>query len=243
MKSTIYNLIILDESGSMSCVRNQTISGCNETINTIRAAQKKYAETQDHFVSIFAFQSGGDRPSRYIIKNEPIDRVEHITSNQYDPDGCTPLYDAVGGTLTDLKATTKGNPLAIGSVTIITDGMENSSEHYDREKVARMIDALKEMGWSFNFIGANIDVKSTAQSLHIDNSLEFQQDAKGTTAMFAKESRSRMGWFGRSHNIMASMKLRIGGKELSNDDLDAFHADMEKASADYFDEDRGEDLV
>lgn len=121
--------------------------------------------------------------------------------------------------------------------------MENSSEHYDREKVARMIDALKEMGWSFNFIGANIDVKSTAQSLHIDNSLEFQQDAKGTTAMFAKESRSRMGWFGRSHNIMASMKLRIGGKELSNDDLDAFHADMEKASADYFDEDRGEDLV
>ena len=57
MKTEIYNLIVLDESGSMGCVRNQTISGCNETINTIRAAQEKYADTQEHFVSIYAFQT------------------------------------------------------------------------------------------------------------------------------------------------------------------------------------------
>ena len=72
MKTEIYNLIILDESGSMDCVKKQTISGCNETINTIRMAQEKYADTQLHYVSIFAFQSGSV-PSRYIIKNEPID--------------------------------------------------------------------------------------------------------------------------------------------------------------------------
>ncbi len=40
MKTEIYNLIILDESGSMDCVKSQTISGCNETINTIRSAQE-----------------------------------------------------------------------------------------------------------------------------------------------------------------------------------------------------------
>ena len=62
--SEIYNLIILDESGSMSCVWEQTISGCNETINTIKAAQNKFAENQKHFVSIYAFQSAGNRPSR-----------------------------------------------------------------------------------------------------------------------------------------------------------------------------------
>ena len=36
--SEIYNLIILDESGSMDCVTRQTIAGCNETINTIKSA-------------------------------------------------------------------------------------------------------------------------------------------------------------------------------------------------------------
>ena len=39
MKTRIFNLIILDESGSMSCVKRQTIDGCNETINTIITAQ------------------------------------------------------------------------------------------------------------------------------------------------------------------------------------------------------------
>lgn len=242
MKSEIYNLIILDESGSMTGVRTQTISGCNETINTIRAAQAKFAETQDHFVSIFAFQSDGQLPSRYIIKNMPVAEVAHITGEQYVPFGCTPLYDAVGATLTDLKAVTKDNRLAIGSVTIITDGMENSSQHYTRQKVAQMIEALKELGWSFNFIGANIDVQATAQSLNIDNSMEFMQDAEGTAAMFAKESRSRMGWLGRTHAVMGQFNEAQAGKPFSSEDMKAFQANMREAADNYFDDDRGADV-
>ncbi len=197
MKSQIFNLIILDESGSMDCVTKQTISGCNETINTIRTVQNKFAETQEHFVSIFAFQSNGSRPSRYIIKNDPVDRVKHITADDYAPYGCTPLYDAVGSTLTDLKATTKRSEDAIGSVTIITDGYENSSTRYTRGKVAQMIAALKELGWNFNFIGANIDVESVSRSLNIDNAMAFEQDEAGTTQMFERERRSREAYYSR----------------------------------------------
>lgn len=197
MKSQIFNLIILDESGSMDCVKKQTISGCNETINTIRSVQKKFAETQEHFVSIFAFQSGGKRSSRYLIKNEPIDKVKHITAEDYEPWGCTPLYDAVGATLSDLKATTKRSEDAIGSVTIITDGMENSSTRYTLPQVAKMIEALKELGWNFNFIGANIDVNQVSSSLNIDNAMAFEQDEAGTTEMFEKERRSREAYYSR----------------------------------------------
>ena len=39
-KAHIYNLIIVDESGSMSHLREVTLSGINETIGTIRNAQK-----------------------------------------------------------------------------------------------------------------------------------------------------------------------------------------------------------
>lgn len=241
MKTEIYNLIILDESGSMNGVRTQTISGCNETINTIRAAQDKFAETQNHFVSIFAFQSDGNLPSRYIIKNTPVAEVKHITGEQYVPFGCTPLYDAVGATLTDLKAVTKDHKLAIGSVTIITDGMENSSQNYTCQKVAKMIEALKELGWSFNFIGANIDVQATAQSLNIDNSMEFRQDAEGTAEMFAKESRSRMGWLGRTHAAMGAIGASAG-KPLSIEDIEAFKSNMREAAENYFDDERGTDV-
>jgi len=203
MTSEIYNLIILDESGSMCCVTNQTISGCNETINTIKAAQNKFAETQKHYVSIFAFQDGGSRPSRYLIKNVPVSEVRHITHQDYEPDGCTPLNDAVGSTLVDLKACVKMGENAIGSVTIITDGEENSSKQYSTADVARMISQLKEQGWNFNFIGANIDVKSTAASYNIDNSLEFKQDERGTREMFEFERKSRMRYYKRVEEVNA----------------------------------------
>ncbi|MCC8070850.1 MAG: hypothetical protein LIO90_03495 [Bacteroidales bacterium] len=201
MKTEIYNLIILDESGSMDCVKSQTISGCNETINTIRSAQEAFATTQDHYVSIFAFQSNDRRPSRYLIKNQPIGAVSHINGELYDPWGGTPLYDAVGSTLVDLRSVVNSKPMAIGSVTIITDGMENSSRHYTRARVANMIDELKEMGWNFNFIGANIDVQRAASSLNIDNALEFKQDDAGTREMFDHQNACRQKYYARADRL------------------------------------------
>lgn len=210
MKTQIYNLIVLDESGSMDVVKKQTIGGCNETINTIRIAQKNFEKTQEHFVSIFAFQSEGSRPSRYLMKNVPVADVQPISGKDYDPCGMTPLYDALGSTLVDLKNTTQSKEDAIGSVTIITDGMENSSEHYSLADVSKRIEALKELGWNFNFIGANIDVEAVASKLNIDNTLEFTQDECGTKVMFERERTSRMGYYGRldkSMNFVHNMPL------------------------------------
>lgn len=201
MKQLIYNLIILDESGSMHTISRQTINGCNETINTIRSAQEKYNHTQQHFVSIYAFQSGGNVPSRYLIKNLPIEKVRHITHKDYSPEGLTPLNDAVGATLADLKATVRQAENAIGSVTIITDGEENASERYTTEKVGLMIESLKEMGWNFNFIGANIDVAGTAREYNIDNAMEFQQDDAGTREMFELERSCRMSYYQRMNEV------------------------------------------
>ncbi len=236
MKTDIYNLIILDESGSMSGVTRQTISGCNETLNTIRSAQKLHGDTQDQYVSIYAFQSDGDRPSRYLIKNGSINEANDITVRDYQPNGYTPLYDAVGSTLVDLKTLVDTKEFAIGAVTIITDGMENASRHYSREKVVRMIDALKEMGWNFNFIGANIDVQGTAQSLHIDNSLEFQQDDEGMKEMFRRERNSRMAYNRRVSNIMHCVQP----EDSTPDGRQNIVAGLREAEKDYFsDEDEG----
>lgn len=184
-KTTVFNLIILDESGSMCELSKSTIAGCNETLNVIRLLQEKHADTQRNLVSIYVFQSGNPQlPSRYICKNVPIDRVANITSRDYRPWGGTPLLDAVGSTLVDLRAVASTHVDATASVTIITDGYENTSARYSYPQVKNLIAGLKEMGWNFNFIGANIDVAEVAKHLDIDNTMSFEASAEGNQKMW-----------------------------------------------------------
>lgn len=42
MKTRIHNLIILDESGSMESIKRAAINCMNETVQSIRDAQKKH---------------------------------------------------------------------------------------------------------------------------------------------------------------------------------------------------------
>lgn len=189
-KTSVFNLIILDESGSMSSATKSTIAGCNEVINVAKSLQEKHGDTQRSFISIYAFQSSGNRPSRYIIKNAPTENVAHITEKDYTPWGSTPLYDAVGSTLVDLKAIADTHEDATAVVTIITDGYENASTQYNLPALSKLISELKELGWAFNFIGANIDVDHVAASMNIDNKMSFDNDEDGTDVMFCKFSKS-----------------------------------------------------
>ena len=186
--TSVYHLIVLDESGSMTCVTQQTISGCNETIQTIRMMQDNNKDTQAHYVSIYLFESGN---SRYIIHNRPVAEVKDITNRDYRPNGCTPLFDALGFTLTELKEI-MGAPDTLGYVTIITDGEENASRRYFMNQIRNLIDELKKRDVIFSFIGANIDAAEYAKSLNISNSMQFVQNDEGTRAMWERERFGKM---------------------------------------------------
>lgn len=205
MKATIFNLIILDESGSMDCIRKETIMGCNEILDTIKAAQKQHSATQEHFVSIYAFQDG-ETPSRYLIRDIPAEQVEHLNEKDYVPEGCTPLLDAVGTTVNALGKMAGQNENAIGSVTIITDGMENSSREYSHAQIAALVKKYKEKGWNFNFIGANIDSYAVSHSINIENSMDFEQSSAGTKDMFIKETSCRRQWLDRVNANICCME-------------------------------------
>lgn len=183
---SVHHLIVLDESGSMSGVTEQTISGCNETIQTIRQMQSENAD-QKHFVSIYLFDTGN---SRYIVKGQPVGNVKEITAKDYHPNSCTPLFDALGDTLTELRQLI--GEASMGYVTIITDGYENASQRFTLNMVKALIGQLKEMGVIFSFIGANIDAATYARSMDIDNAMQFQQDDKGTRDMWERERQSKM---------------------------------------------------
>lgn len=187
MKETtnyIYNLIILDESGSMSSIREQAFTGANETLQTIRAAQLENPD-DNQMITFVTFDTNGSRPPvRTLIDAEPIGKVADLTSDQYSPYGGTPLYDAIGHSINELRKKVKEGDHVL--VTIITDGYENSSRHYSAARVKSLVDELTAQGWVFTYIGANQDSERTASGLGIRSTMDFKATVEGSVIMFDK---------------------------------------------------------
>ena len=182
----VHNLIIVDESGSMSIIHKQAFTGMNETLQTIKQMQEKYPD-QKQYVTLLTFDTGH---TKWHYDNTPADKTQDLGWKDYNPGGGTPLYDAIGKGISKVNANvTEGDHVL---VTIITDGEENSSEEWTLKMVRNMIEKLKKQNWTFTLIGTdNLDVESMAHSFAIDEHLTFKEDEDGTHSMFEKERRSR----------------------------------------------------
>lgn len=189
MKTRIFNLIIIDESGSMESIKNQAISGLNETIQTIRKAQTDFPE-QEHFVSLVSFNSGGIKTIHDCI---PANEISEIEAEKYNPNYGTPLFDAMGFSIKDLQQHVAPDNKVL--ITIITDGYENASREYNGATIKALVEELKSKGWIFTYIGANQDAIAFAKGISINNALNFEASCEGTKAMFAKDCSSRMKFF------------------------------------------------
>lgn len=183
-ETRIYNLIILDESGSMSSIREQALSGANETLQTIRAAQQENLD--DHqMITFVTFDTGARRPFvRTIIDSEKIETANDLIPDQYQPYGGTPLYDGMGLSITALKELIKEGDHVL--VTVITDGFENSSHIYSAEMIKELVESLTSHGWVFTYIGANQDSEQTADGLGIRSTMDFQASVQGSAMMWNK---------------------------------------------------------
>ena len=181
-KTQVYNLVILDKSGSMESIRKEAIDGYNETLGTIRAAQTKHGDTQEQFVSLAAFCGCG---IEMIYDKTPIDKAEKLTREKYEPCCVTPLFDAIGSSIKKLKNDIKDIEDAAVLVTIITDGYENASKEWTAAAIKRLIDECKKDGWMFAFIGAGEDITKVASTISITNTVVWEKTSAGTEAMFS----------------------------------------------------------
>lgn len=195
-KAQIFNVIILDKSGSMNSIRKAAINGFNETLASIKKAQEKYADTQKHFVTLVAFCGCGNQ---MIFDKVPANEANPLTAAEYEPCCTTPLFDAMGFTLTSMQKHVKSIHNALVVVTIITDGEENASKEYNGKAIKSLVESLKNDGWTFTYMGANQDSIEVAISLSIRNARNFDYCEEGTKAGFAKESSTRMNLFERMH--------------------------------------------
>ncbi|MBO5383453.1 MAG: hypothetical protein J6A30_04045, partial [Ruminococcus sp.] len=157
-KNNITELVfILDRSGSMAGLEEDTIGGFNAMI------EKQRKEDGDCYVSTILF----DNVSEVLHDRVKLSEIAPMTDRDYTVRGCTALIDAIGGAIHHIGNVHKyARPEDVPAHTmfvITTDGMENASHRYTTERVRSMIERQKEKyGWEFLFIGANIDAVATA---------------------------------------------------------------------------------
>jgi hypothetical protein len=198
-----YIAVVLDRSGSMQRVKHATISGFNEFLQKQKAidgeCQLRLAQFDDDYE---------------VLYDKPVQHAEELSDHTYQPRNMTALLDAMGKTITELgnklKALPESERPAKVLVATITDGLENASREYTRDKVFDMVKKQKEQfSWDFIFIGANQDAIATAATLNIDqgkaltyNASNFRSVLANSVVGYANSLRSS-GVTGQSVNTVA----------------------------------------
>ena len=181
-------VFILDESGSMRHLKDSTISSFNEMLES----QKNLDTEFPAYLTTVVFSDN----MKKICDHKEIHEVENMTSENYNPNGCTALMDTLGKTINEMSEINKDNDKNVIFI-IITDGYENASREFKREDIKKMIKAKREMGWNFIFFGANIDSNKEAGSLGID---------KKYTSNFAATKEGMRDCIGICNNMICCMR-------------------------------------
>ena len=182
MKKNLTEIVfILDRSGSMAGLEDDTIGGFNAMI------QKQKGEDGEAYVSTVLF----DNHTEIIHDRVGIQQIQPMTRKDYYVRGCTALLDAVGKSIHHIGnvhkyAREEDRPEKTIFV-ITTDGMENASREYTYDRVKKMIQHEQEKyGWEFLFLGANIDAAKEAARFGIteDRAANYHADHQGTAVIY-----------------------------------------------------------
>lgn len=161
-------VFLLDKSGSMHGSEEDTIGGYN-----------RYLEEQKNNKCKITTVLFNDN-YKLLHYRKDIDAVKRLTREDYYVGGCTALYDAIGSTIDKLDNNNIDKVLFI----ITTDGLENSSKEYTKDKITKLIE--EHSNWEFIYLGANIDSYAEGTSLGISKSniANYKKSTKGMSKMF-----------------------------------------------------------
>ena len=163
-------VFILDKSGSMSGSEDYTISSFNEYLLKEKKRSYETNITTILFSDIY----------QYLHNRVPAKKVEKLMKKDYQVGGCTALYDAIGHGIHSMDCADTDKVLFI----IITDGYENASLEFSKNKIQEMIQ--NHSNWEFIYIGADIDSYAAGGELGIQKEkiANYTKDKRGTSKLF-----------------------------------------------------------
>ena len=143
-------VFVLDRSGSMKPLEEDTIGGFTEFIEKQRKIEGEAYITTVQF----------DTSYQVLHEHVALDEVKPLTKDDYSARGGTALLDAVGRTIDNLGVRLSNTPEEERPEHVIfvitTDGEENSSMSYSLQKVREMIAHQQENTHGSLFSSAQI---------------------------------------------------------------------------------------
>jgi hypothetical protein len=179
--------VLLDRSGSMAGMAPDVVAGFN------RLLTEQQADGPDALMTFVQFDS--DDPQEVIADAVPIAEVLPLTDATFQPRGGTPLLDATGRLLgrAQSRATThaaRGAPAEAVVFATITDGFENASREFSKATIAQTVADRRADGWTFVFLGADVDAYAEAGGLGYDPRSTQRWEPRGAGAGTAMQSLS-----------------------------------------------------
>lgn len=204
--------LVLDKSGSMNAIREDTIGGFNSYIAGLKKDKKDRGE--EYLFTLLMFDSNSvDIVHRAIS----IDDVPELTDKTYVPGASTPLIDAA---CKAIKATEEKAGTATKVIVVIqTDGQENSSLEFKHADLVEMIKKKTAEGWDFVYLGAGIDAFQMAGSLGIRAGKTMSYGRRMSEPAFKNVLRTTLsyGVTGQSvgTDFTAEERLAVGENEVA----------------------------
>ena len=184
----VHDVIILDKSGSMCSIRDETVSMFNEQVDSILTKSKDI----DTNVSLVTFSDTVDEP---IFWEEPVDKISKLTKEDYVPNGLTAMLDAVGFVINKLKELDDADNEDVAFlVSIVSDGQENNSKEHSYESISNLIKNCESTKrWTFTYLGANQNLRdiSAKMNISIHNMMNFCADPNGMKIASSASSKMR----------------------------------------------------
>ena len=161
--------VLVDRSGSMAQCREDMEGGLNAFV------ESQASEPGDAEITLAQFDT------KYELV-WPLCAIKDAPKYTLTPRGCTALLDAMGRFITEVgeelaKRDEADRPGKV-IVCIVTDGLENSSKDWTRDKVKALVEQqCSQWGWEFVFLGADMDAVQEGASLGIPqtSSLTFDK--------------------------------------------------------------------
>jgi uncharacterized protein YegL len=179
--------VLLDRSGSMESIREDTIGGFNAFLKNQKAEPGQATVTLVQFDTQDSYE--------VIHQFKPIQEVSDLNRGTYIPRGGTPLLDALGRGINDIEKrigdlTEDDRPSKV-IVAVVTDGQENSSHEFRKDQIEKMIKENSEKNrWQFVFLSADLAAIGDARAMGIQASalLMFAKNSQGITQAWSSLS-------------------------------------------------------
>lgn len=179
--------VILDRTGSMEAIRDDTIGGFNAFLRQQKA--------EPGFATLTLVQFDSQDPYEIVHQFKALAAVPELTRKTFVPRASTPLLDAMGRGINDLEKNLAdlredARPARVVMV-VITDGQENASRELRKEQIQKMIEEKqKQSDWQFVFLSADLAAidDALASGVHARSAMAFDKSAFGIAAVWGATS-------------------------------------------------------